>query len=109
METRSKTIEELDAELEELQHQLFEANETIDAIRSGQIDAIVVQDQYGPQLYTLRSADQAYRVFIEKMTEGALTLNKVGIILYCNSQFANSLRRIVYSLQIAKQELQSAK
>jgi len=89
METRSKTIEELNAELEELQHQLFEANETIDAIRTGQIDAIVVQDQYGPQLYSLRSADQAYRVFIEKMTEGALTLNKVGIILYCNSQFAH--------------------
>ncbi|HVF97020.1 MAG TPA: ATP-binding protein, partial [Flavisolibacter sp.] len=38
--------------------------------------------------FTLKSADHAYRVFIEKMTEGALTINQQGIILYANSQFA---------------------
>ena len=57
--------------MEELRFQLNEANETIEAIRTGQIDALVVQGQNGHQLYTLKSADQTYRVFIEKMTEGA--------------------------------------
>lgn len=61
-----KSAEELQAELEELRHQLFEANETIEAIRTGQIDALVVEGDGGNKLYTLKTADQAYRVFIEK-------------------------------------------
>ncbi len=69
----NKTIEELQKEVEELRFQLTEANETIEAIRTGQIDALVVQGQEGHQLYSLKSADQTYRVFIEKMTEGAVT------------------------------------
>ena len=85
----SKTYESLQAELEELQLQLQEANETIEAIRSGQVDALVVNNGKEHQLYTLKSADQTYRVFIEKMKEGAVTLNRHGIILYSNSQFAS--------------------
>jgi PAS domain S-box-containing protein len=88
-DAKSKTIEDLQAELEELRHQLFEANETIEAIRTGQVDALVVEGGGGHQLFTLKTADQAYRVFIEKMTEGAITLNKDGIVLYCNMQFAS--------------------
>jgi two-component system CheB/CheR fusion protein len=57
----------------------------------GQIDALVVETEGGPQLYTLKSADHTYRVFIEKMKEGAVTLNSNGIILYCNSQFADMI------------------
>lgn len=54
------------------------------------MDALVVNDQDGRhQLYTLKTADQTYRVFIEKMNEGAVTLNEEGIILYCNSMFAS--------------------
>src|SRR4051812_34620821 len=75
-------------ELESLKLQLQEANDTIEAIRTGQIDAIVVENEQGHQLYTLRTADQAYRVFIEKMKEGAVTLNTQEIIVYCNTQFA---------------------
>ena len=74
--------------LKELEDQLDEANDTIEAIRSGQIDALVVNTSDGHALYTLKSADHAYRVFIEKMTEGAVTLNLSGLIIYCNSKFA---------------------
>lgn len=88
-EVRAHTTEQLMLELEELRIQLNEANDTIEAIRTGQVDALVLDDGNGHQLYTLKSADQAYRVFIEKMTEGAVTLNKEGVILYCNSQFAS--------------------
>lgn len=87
--TSNKTKGQLEAQLEELRFQLAEANDTIEAIRTGQIDALVVQSNQGHQLYTLKSADQAYRIFIEKMTEGAVTLNPDGTIVYCNSQFAN--------------------
>jgi len=87
----TKNYEELLEELEDIKFQLKEANETLHAIRTGQIDALVVETEDGPQLYTLKSADHTYRVFIEKMKEGAVTLNRKGIILYSNSQFADMI------------------
>jgi PAS domain S-box-containing protein len=81
-------IKSLNDEMDELRMQLLEANETIEAIRTGQVDALVVQHGDYHQLYALRTADQAYRVFIEKMTEGAVNLNTGGFIIYCNSTFA---------------------
>ncbi|CAG5074702.1 Adaptive-response sensory-kinase SasA [Dyadobacter sp. CECT 9623] len=84
-----KSYEELVRENQELTMRLEEATDTITAIRTGQVDALVVNDgEQGLQLYTLKTADQTYRVFIEKMNEGAVTLNEVGVILYSNSMFA---------------------
>jgi two-component system phosphate regulon sensor histidine kinase PhoR len=77
------------SEMEELRLQLQEAQDTIQAIRTGQVDALLVKNGNEHQLYTLKSADQTYRVFIEKMKEGAVTLDKNEIILYSNSQFAS--------------------
>ncbi|MDB5148818.1 MAG: hypothetical protein JWQ57_2838 [Mucilaginibacter sp.] len=88
MESFKYTYEQLQAENDELRFRLEEANDTIDAIRNGQVDALVVKGEEGHQLYTLKTADQTYRVFIEKMNEGAVTLNREGIILYSNSRFA---------------------
>jgi PAS domain S-box-containing protein len=88
-EATYKLKEDLEKELAELRHQLEEANETIEAIRTGQIDALVVQGENGHQLYTLKTADQSYRVLIEKMSEGAVTLNAAGVILYSNSRYAS--------------------
>ena len=85
----TKSYEQLLSENLELQWQLEEANDTIEAIRTGQVDALVVKNEGNHQLYTLKSADHTYRVFIEKMSEGAVTINKEGFILYCNSSFAN--------------------
>ena len=89
MEPINKTKKELLLEIEALTRQLEEANETIEAIRTGQVDALVVQGESGHQLFTLKTADQTYRVFIEKMTEGAVTLNQEGNVMYCNSKFAS--------------------
>ena len=87
MQTSKKNYNQLVLEIEELKLQLEEANDTIDAIRSGQVDALVVKRDDVHQLYTLKSTDHTYRVFIEKMAEGAVTLNRKGIIVYSNSQF----------------------
>jgi PAS domain S-box-containing protein len=87
----TKTYEQLVKENESLLQQLEEATDIIHAIRTGQVDALVVKGKDGHELYTLKTADQTYRVFIEKMNEGAVTLNEDGIILYCNSMFASML------------------
>lgn len=88
---QGKTLQNLEEEISGLRWQLEEANDTIEAIRTGQIDALIVKEETGHQLYTLKSADQTYRVFIEKMKEGAITLDRDGLILYCNSRFATML------------------
>lgn len=93
MGTIEKSNKELLTEIEDLRTRLEEANETIEAIRTGQVDALVIQNASGSQLYTLRGADQTYRIFIEQMKEGAVTLNTEGTILYCNSRFAGMIGR----------------
>ena len=88
-----KSREHLLAENELLRSKLSEATDTLDAIRSGQIDALVVNGKNGHSLYTLKSADHAYRVFVEQMAEGAVSLNSEGLIIYSNSQFARMVNR----------------
>ncbi len=86
-------------ELDELHQRLQEAEETLDAIRSGAIDALVVSGPAGEKVFTLEGAEHPYRVLVESMNEGAISLSKDGTILYCNSAFARvagvSLDRIM--------------
>jgi PAS domain S-box-containing protein len=77
----------------ELEARLREAEETLEAIRAGEVDAVVVGQTGGPQrVYTLQTADRPYRVLIEEIQEGAVTLNEEGTILYCNRALAGILR-----------------
>ena len=80
--------EELRRELEELRARNRELVETIDAIRMGEVDAIVVSQGARPQIYTLEGADYPYRLLVENIQEGALTLTTTGMILYANAAFA---------------------
>ena len=89
---KPKTPEQLLIELEELRARLDEAEETLLAIRSGEVDALVVPGVGGEQVFTLKGADQSYRMLIEDMNEGALTLSLDGVILYCNRRFAEMLK-----------------
>src|SRR3984893_10123612 len=71
-----------------LTQRLAEAEETLRAVRSGEIDAFIVQGPDGEQVYALRSAEQPYRNLIEDMLEGAAILTTDGDIAYCNKRFA---------------------
>lgn len=75
-----------------LRARLAEAEETLRAIRSGAVDALVVSGLGGDQVFTLRGADHPYRVLIEDINEGALTLTPDGVILYANRRFAEMLK-----------------
>jgi PAS domain S-box-containing protein len=79
--------------MEELRRRLQEAEDTINAIREGHVEALVVSASDGEQIYTLRTADQPYRLMVEQMREGALTLAADGTILYCNQRFAELMGR----------------
>lgn len=78
--------------IEDLEARLREAEETIEAIRCGKVDALVISGTEGEQIYTLRTAEHPYRVLVEAMSEGAVTVNRDGTILYCNHSFGALLR-----------------
>ncbi len=75
-------------EVEELRRRLQETEETLDAIRNGEVDALVVAGPEGERIFTLRGAEHPYRVMVESMNEGALSLALDGTILYCNGALA---------------------
>ncbi|GAA3945551.1 ATP-binding protein [Hymenobacter algoricola] len=92
-ETTAQSAAGLAHQNEELRYQLQEAEELIEAIRTGAVDALAVQGAEGPRIFTLQGADQGYRTLIEQMSEGALLLTDDGTILYANAGFAASLGR----------------
>lgn len=84
--------EDLLERVRDLQGRLDEAEETLRALRSGEVDAIVASGPQGDRVYTLKGADETYRVMVQGMAEGALTLTINGLILFSNEQFATMLR-----------------
>jgi len=79
------------AEIEDLRAQLREAQEALEVIRSGEVDALVVGGPLGQHVYTITNADRPYRLLIEQMKDGAVTLSHTGLIVYCNEAFASLL------------------
>ena len=89
---KSRSSQELPAlSRRELVERLREAEETLHAIRSGEVDAIVVNGPGGEKVFTLQGADHIYRVFVERMNEGAAVLSSGHTILHCNQRFARLL------------------
>lgn len=89
----TRTKEQLIIENEELHTRLSEMEETLVAIRNGDMDAILVSGTNGEQVYSISSAETPYRTFVEEMNEGALTLTKDGTIIYCNKKFAQFVNK----------------
>jgi PAS domain S-box-containing protein len=83
--------DELRAENRELRLRLEEAEETLRAIRRGDVDAFVVEEDDGHRVYTLQGADRPYRLLVEQMQQGAATLLADGSIVYCNLRLAELL------------------
>lgn len=78
-------------EVSDLRLQLAEALETLDAIRNGEVDAVVVGGPDNRKVYTLETADRPYRLLIEQMTDGALMITEDAAVLYGNRALANML------------------
>ena len=75
----------------ELEALLAEAQQTLDAIRDGEIDAVVVGGSETRGIYTLESADRSYRMLIEQMQEGAIMLSADALVLYANHALSDLL------------------
>jgi PAS domain-containing protein len=86
-----KNIEGLLKRYKDLQMRLEVAEETLRAIRNGEVDAVVARGPDGDAVYTLKGADEGYRLLVEQMAEGAMSLTTSGLILFANDQLAAML------------------
>ena len=84
-----KKNEELLREIGELRARLEGAEATVQAIQTGGVDALVVSGPDGEKVFALEGADYPYRVIVDVMNEGVVTLGADAGILSCNSRFAN--------------------
>ena len=76
----------------ELKNRLEETEDTLHAIRQYLVDAFVVNRSDGTQVITLNEADFPYRMMVEAMNEGAVTLIQDGTVFYCNPHFCQMVQ-----------------
>lgn len=88
MKENKQDIAALLAEIESLKEELYESNSIVNAIKQGDVDALVVSSNGVPEIYSLETADYTYRLLIEKFGQGALSISRKGLILYCNEYFS---------------------
>jgi two-component system NarL family sensor kinase len=69
------------------------------AIQRGEIDAVLVAGRHGTQVFTLEGTGHTYRVLVESMNEGALTVSTAGVILYANQRFAGLVKTPLEQVQ----------
>src|SRR5215208_7050159 len=91
MAKRTESTPSVESEIDELRRRLDEAEETLRAIRAGEVDALVIESPEGEVIYTLTSADYPYRLMIDEMNEGAVSVSPDSFILYSNRNFTNIL------------------
>ncbi len=84
MNTAERQLAQIREENAQLRRELEEAQDALNAIYSGEVDALVVNTSAGDQIFSLQSADYSYRLLIESMQEGAVTLSEDKSVLYAN-------------------------
>ncbi len=77
------------AELAEARAQLRELQQTMEAIRTGGVDSLIIGPPGAEQVYALASADRSYRLIVEAMNEGAATVSTGGAILDANPRLGS--------------------
>jgi two-component system, NarL family, sensor kinase len=85
---RKKQPGQSSQDVTDLQARVAELEETLRAIRMGEVDAVLVSGPEGDQVFTLQGAEHPYRLMVETIDEGAATLADDGTVLYANRSFA---------------------
>lgn len=84
---------------EALRRRLDEAEDTLRAIRQGEVDALVVGDGEGDRVFALVGGTESYRAFMEAMDLGAAALDGDRRLLYANAALCSLLGTDVAELQ----------
>lgn len=89
--------------IKKLQSRLSEVENVLHAIKGGDVDALLIKNKKGKnKVYTLTGAEYPYRMLVESINEGAVTLMADGSIYYANNGFSKlvniPLKKIIGTL-----------
>jgi PAS domain S-box-containing protein len=70
-----------------LQAQLAELQGLFEGIRQGGVDAVLIGEPGSEQIYTLAGAEGPFKLIVEQMNQGALTVSPRQVILFANRRF----------------------
>ncbi len=90
-EPSARSVREVHETVLELRARLAHAESLLGALRSGNVDAVVVRTPRGDEVFTLEGSDHPYRTLVESMPEGAASLSADGVVLYANERLAEML------------------
>lgn len=90
----------LSSTLEEIRSKLTEPAEVIRAIRQGEIDALIVQEEGQEELYSLQRFDSVYRTVVEECFPFGVWLAKPdGTLIYVTPSFLELLHTSLREMQ----------
>ena len=92
MVKKTQKQQQVQDEADELKVRLAETEETLRAIQQYMVDAFVVNRENGIHVVTINEAEIPYRMMVESMNEGAVTLIPDGTVFYCNGRFGEMLQ-----------------
>jgi two-component sensor histidine kinase len=92
-------MSETAAHVAELERRLAEAEETLRAIRDGEVDALLVRGNQRDEVFHIGGGEESYRAFMEAMDAGAAALDEDKRLIYANASLASLLRRPTVGLQ----------
>lgn len=82
-----------------LRARLHDAEATLEAIRSGAVDAVVVSGPGGERTRAFEGATHPYHVLLNSMSDGAALLDRQGRILFGNRRLAEIARAPIEDLR----------
>lgn len=80
-----------DRENKSLPEQISDLRHTLESIRGGGVDAVVLGEPGSEEIHALVSTDRPSRLIIEDMQEGALTVSSRGVVLFANRSAGSML------------------
>lgn len=85
--------------MQRLRARLLDAEATLEAIRSGAVDAVVVSGPGGDRTRAFEGATHPYHVLLNAMSDGAALLSPDGTILFANRRLAEIAHAPLESLR----------
>lgn len=94
MKDPKKTPKNIANGLKKLKDENTQLKQTLHSIQTGAVDAFIIKNKNGTEsIFTLEGEEKPYRILIESLSLGAVTLTKEGKIIHCNKQFSKMINR----------------
>ena len=87
--------------IDELTERIREHENLVLALKGGEVDAVVVQEQDGVRISRLESDEPLYRTIVDTLPQGVATVLSNGTIVYCNHHLSTLMGSLALGSNIS--------